>query len=57
MTNKSGRTFLLKLRSLRPDEETTRNLRALLKKALRQCGFRCLDLTEEKQGGQPDKRQ
>ena len=45
MTN-PGRTFLLKLRSLRPDEETTRNLRWMLKKALRQCGFRCIDLRE-----------
>lgn len=34
---KSGRVFLLKLRSRRPDDaETIRNLRALLKKALRQ---------------------
>ena len=37
MTN-TGRTFLLKLRSLRPDEETTRNLRLILKKLLRQWG-------------------
>ena len=43
----SGRTFLLKLQSLRPDDETTRNLRWVLKKVLRQWGFRCIDLTEE----------
>jgi hypothetical protein len=49
MTNKSGRTFLLKLQSLRPDDETTRNLRWLLKKTLRQLGFCCIDLREESQ--------
>jgi hypothetical protein len=47
MTVMSGRTFLLKLRSLRPDDETTRNLRLVLKKLLRQWGFRCVSITEE----------
>ena len=46
MTKSGGRTFLLKLRSLRPTDETTRNLRLLLKKALRQWGFPCVDLRE-----------
>ena len=49
MTNKSGRIFLLKLRSLRPDDgELIQNLRALLKKALRQWRFRCVSIEEEK---------
>jgi hypothetical protein len=45
----SGRIFLLKLRSLRPDDETTRNLRLILKRLLRQFGFRCVSITEESQ--------
>jgi hypothetical protein len=45
----SGRIFLLKLRSLRPDDETARNLRQVLKKLLRQWGFRCVSITEEPQ--------
>jgi hypothetical protein len=45
----SGRIFLLKLRSLRPDEETIRNLRWVLKSLLRQHGFRCVSVSEEVQ--------
>jgi hypothetical protein len=46
MTNMSDRTFLLKLRSLRPDNQAIRNLRWVLKKLLRQWGFRCDDIKE-----------
>jgi hypothetical protein len=46
--NTSGRTFLIRFKSLRPDDETIRNLRWLLKKALRQCWSRCIDVKEEK---------
>jgi hypothetical protein len=45
MTN-TGRTFLLRLRSLRPGDETIRNLRQLLKRILRQHQFRCEQITE-----------
>jgi hypothetical protein len=45
MTN-TGRVFLLKLRSLRPDDQAIRDLRGLLKKALRQWGFRCISIEE-----------
>ena len=48
MTNMPGRIFLLKLKSLRPNQETTRNLRWLLKTLLRQWHFQCIDLKEEK---------
>jgi hypothetical protein len=53
MTN-TGRTFLLKLRSLRPDDETTRNLRLALRKLLRQWGFRCVSVEEIRNGGGSD---
>lgn len=45
MTN-TGRTFLLKLRSLRPDDQAIRDLRWVLKKLLRQWGFRCVSVEE-----------
>ena len=55
MTNTSGRRFLLRLQSLRPDDETTRNLRLVLKKLLRQWGFRCIDIREiHNEGGNDD---
>ena len=47
------RLFVITLRSLQPDDETTRNIRWLLKKALRQWGFRCISL-EEKSDEQGD---
>jgi hypothetical protein len=53
----SGRVFLLRLRSLRPDDETIRNLRWLLKIALRQWGFRCVEISEVRnEGARKDER-
>ena len=52
MTGRSGRIFLLRLRSLRSADETTRNLRLLLKKTLRQLGFQCVDLREVTKDGE-----
>ena len=47
MTNKSGRTFILRLRSLRPDDRSTmRSLRLLLKGILRRHEFRCVSVEE-----------
>jgi hypothetical protein len=55
MTDPPGRAFLLRLRSLRPDDETTRNLRLVLKKLLRQWHFQCLDIREiHNEGGNDD---
>ena len=45
MTN-TGRVFLLRLRSLRPGDQAIRDLRWILKKLLRQWGFRCLSIEE-----------
>jgi hypothetical protein len=36
----TGRTFLLKLRSLQSDDQAIRDLRWVLKKLLREWGFR-----------------
>jgi hypothetical protein len=47
MPERGGRTFVLRLRSLRSDDQAIRELRWVLKKLLRQCGFRCLSLKEE----------
>jgi hypothetical protein len=47
VTNTSGRTFLLKPRSLRSDDQAIRDLRLVLKKLLRRCGFRCVSVSEE----------
>jgi hypothetical protein len=40
--------YVLRLKPL-PDTHTIRQLRALLKRALRAHGFRCVSLVEEKQ--------
>jgi hypothetical protein len=45
---RGGRTFTIRLRSLRPDDETIRNLRMLLKRILRSHQFRCTSIEEEK---------
>ena len=49
MAVKGGRIFVLRLRSLLPDDAATyRALRQLLKRILRQDQFRCTSIEEEK---------
>jgi hypothetical protein len=52
MAGRSSRVFLLRLRSLRPADETNKNLRWLLKKTLRQLGFQCVDVREVTKDGE-----
>jgi hypothetical protein len=53
---RDGRIFVLRLQSLLPDRETTRNLRWVLKKLLRQWGCRCVDVEEIHNDGGNDDR-